>query len=99
MSVQVAASATLATFEAEARAAGYDEVLAREWAPGQVVGRHTHAFAVRAVVARGEFWLTEGGQTRHLGTGASFELARDVPHAERYGPEGATVWVARRHVG
>jgi len=25
--------------------------------------------------------------------------AREVPHAERYGAEGATYWGARRHAG
>jgi quercetin dioxygenase-like cupin family protein len=44
---------------------------------------------------RGEFWLTVDGQTRHLKTGERFELARHIPHAERYGPEGATFWAAR----
>jgi hypothetical protein len=26
-----------------------------------------------------------------------FRLERAVPHAERYGPEGATYWAARRN--
>lgn len=34
--------------------------------------------------------------TRHLHAGDTFMLARDVPHTERYGPDGATYWVARR---
>jgi hypothetical protein len=42
-------------------------------------------------------WLTEGDTTRHLHAGDRFELARSVPHAERYGAEGATYWAARRH--
>ena len=29
--------------------------------------------------------------------GDTFELEAEVPHAERYGPEGATYWVARRN--
>jgi quercetin dioxygenase-like cupin family protein len=56
---------------------------------------HEHPFDTRAVVVRGEFWLTVDGQTRHLKTGERFELARHIPHAERYGPEGATFWAAR----
>ncbi len=84
-------------FESSARAAGYDEVLTREWAPEHVLATHSHPFAVRAQVARGEFWLTEGDLVRHLRAGESFELGRDRPHAERYGPEGTTLWVARRH--
>jgi hypothetical protein len=42
-------------------------------------------------------WLTCHGQTQHLLPGDTFELARDVPHDERYGPEGAVYWVARKN--
>ena len=88
---------TFAEFEAAARAEGFDEVLVREWSPTLVLEMHRHPFAVRAHVARGEFWLTEGERQRHLHAGEGFELARDAPHAERYGAQGAMVWVARRH--
>jgi quercetin dioxygenase-like cupin family protein len=87
---------TFAEFEADARANGFDEVLVRDWAPGQVVPTHSHPFAARAVVVAGEMWLSEGEVTRHLRAGDTFALARDVPHAERYGEAGATYWVARR---
>jgi hypothetical protein len=83
-------------FEREARAAGFDEVLERKWAPDAQLDLHTHAFDVRAVVVQGEMWLSCDGSTRHLRTGDTFTLARDVPHSERYGAEGATYWVARR---
>lgn len=83
-------------FEAEARAQGFDEVLERRWAPGTVIDVHEHPFALRAVVVEGEMWLTSGGETRHLQQGDEFALAQGVPHAERYGPEGAIYWVARR---
>jgi mannose-6-phosphate isomerase-like protein (cupin superfamily) len=86
-----------AAFESQARAEGFDEVLSREWKPDTVVDTHTHAFAVKALVVAGEMWLTVGGNTRHLRAGDPFTLDRDVPHAERYGPEGATYWVARRN--
>ena len=58
---------------------------------------HKHPFAVRALVVAGEMWLTEGETTRHLLPGDGFELAESAPHAERYGPAGATYWAARRH--
>lgn len=86
-----------ATFQAQHLAQGFDEVLERQWKPGTVIDTHTHAFAVKALVVQGELWLTVGAGTRHLRAGDPFDLARDVPHAERYGPEGATFWVARRH--
>jgi mannose-6-phosphate isomerase-like protein (cupin superfamily) len=83
-------------FEAAARAQGFDEVLERRWAPGTVIDVHEHPFALRAVVVEGEMWLTSGGETRHLKPRDEFALEQGVPHAERYGPEGATYWVARR---
>ena len=88
---------TLAEFETRALAQGFDEVLTREWAPGQVVGTHSHPFDVSALVVRGGLLLSVDGQDRHLSPGQPFELARGVPHEERYGPEGATFWVARRN--
>ena len=84
------------TFAAEHRAAGFDEVLERQWKPNTVIDTHTHAFSVKALVVQGEMWLTVGDRTRHLRAGDRFELDYGVPHAERYGAEGATYWVARR---
>ena len=88
---------TYEQFETAARAAGFDDILQREWAPGLVLETHRHPFAVKARVARGDFELVEGERVTRLQAGDEFELARDVPHAERYGAQGATVWVARRH--
>ena len=82
-------------FEAAEYARGCTEVIARAWEPGQVVAEHSHPFDARALVVAGEMWLTVAGETQHLRPGGRFELARDTPHAERYGPEGATYWVAR----
>lgn len=76
--------------------AGFDQVLEREWAPLMVLDTHSHPFAVRAQVTRGEMWLTMDGKTQHLVVGSTFELDRDVPHEERYGPKGASYWVARK---
>lgn len=87
---------TFDRFAAAARADGFDEVLERSWAPGTVLDTHTHDFGVRALVVRGEMWLTVGEATQHLRSGDPFVLDADVPHAERYGPDGATYWVARR---
>jgi AraC-like ligand binding domain len=75
-------------FEAAARAAGFDEV---------VLDTHTHPFAVDALVVRGSVTLHSAGQQRLVSAGQGFELAPEAPHAEHYGPEGATFWVARRH--
>jgi mannose-6-phosphate isomerase-like protein (cupin superfamily) len=87
------------TFKASARAEGFDEVVERQWAARTIVDTHTHPFALRARVVQGEMWLTVGEEVRHLRPGDTFALDRDVPHAERYGEEGATYWVARRMSG
>ena len=42
-------------------------------------------------------WLTCAGETRQLRPGDTFELAYEAEHAERYGPQGATYWAARRN--
>jgi hypothetical protein len=84
-------------FRQTAQAAGFDEVIERDWPPHTVLETHIHPFGVHAVVTRGEMWLTMNGQTQHLLPGAVFALAAHVPHDERYGPEGATYWVARQN--
>lgn len=84
------------TFQSAALARGFGEVLARSWAPGQVLEDHSHPFDADALVVAGEMWLTVAGQTRHLLPGGTFVLPAGTPHAERYGPQGATYWVARR---
>lgn len=87
---------TFQEFEAASRAQGFDEVIERTWPPSTVLETHAHPFALQAVVVRGEMWLSVGEASRHLTAGDTFALEADVPHAERYGAEGATYWVARR---
>ena len=82
-------------FAAEQRAIGCDEVLERKWKPNATMETHTHPFSVRVLVVDGEMWLTVGDKVQHCRAGDRFELEHDVPHAERYGAEGATFWVAR----
>ena len=88
---------TFESFSAQAQARGFDAVVVREWAPDTDTGLHTHPFAVQAQVERGELWLGVGEAARLLRAGDTFALDADVPHVERYGAEGATFWVARRH--
>ena len=87
---------TFEAFSAEQRAIGCDEVIERSWKPGTVIETHTHPFSVRALVVKGEMWLTCGDSIQHLRAGDRFTLALGIPHSERYGEaEGATYWVAR----
>ena len=88
---------TLDEFTFHAHAEGFDEALERRWEPGTVLDTHTHAFDARAEVMQGEMWLTVGGKTLYRTIGDTFAVSRLVPHSERYGPDGATVWVARRN--
>ncbi|HTS24210.1 MAG TPA: AraC family transcriptional regulator [Casimicrobiaceae bacterium] len=89
---------TFQAFQTQAEAQGFDEVVERRWEPLKELGAHTHPFAVRALVVQGEMWLTIGSEaTRHLGPGDEFTIDRGISHLERYGPEGATYWAARRH--
>ena len=90
-------SMTFSEFEADAKAQGFDQILERQWKPLTVLDVHTHPFAAQALVVDGEMWLTVGGNTQQLHAGDRFELDAGVPHAERYGSEGATYWVARRN--
>ena len=84
-------------FTSRALAAGFDETLERHWEPGTVLDTHSHPFDAQAQVMQGAMWLTVEGITQHLTGGDTFAVSRLVPHSERYGPDGATVWVARRN--
>lgn len=93
----VADDPDFAAYAAARLAEGHDEVLSRDWPPDAIVPTHTHPFAVQARLVAGEMWLGRPGQpTCHLRAGDDFSLAADEPHDERYGPQGATYWVARR---
>ena len=82
-------------FQSAALARGADEAVARDWSPFEVVPTHSHPFAAVALVVTGEMWLTRNGAVKHLMPGDTFSLVADEPHDERYGPDGATYWVAR----
>lgn len=90
-------SATFEEFKTTHLAAGFDEVIERTWPPNTVLDTHTHPFVVDALMVQGEMWLTVNGKTQHLVARDRFTLARDVPHIERYGSQGATYWVARKN--
>ena len=90
-------ASTREEFTEHALAEGFDEVLERSWPADAQLDTHTHPFALKARVVRGEMWLTVGSKTQHLKAGDDFALDREVAHTERYGHQGATYWVARRN--
>ena len=83
-------------FRRQALQGSADEVIERHWAPHQVVETHAHPFDADALVTAGEMWLIRADGTQHLRAGDTFQLPGGTPHSERYGPQGATYWVARR---
>ena len=88
---------SFADFEAASRAEGFDEVVERHWDANEVLEPHRHPFGVKALMVAGEMWLMRDEKTQHLRPGDAFEIPRNALHSERYGPDGATFWVARRH--
>lgn len=82
-------------FEKAAKAKGAKEAIERVWDADSSVPTHTHPFSADALVVQGEMWLTVGDETRHLRPRDTFRLDAGTPHAERYGSEGATLWVGR----
>lgn len=86
---------TFEAFKQQALDAGADEVLERAWDAHTELKTHSHPFDAKALVAQGEMWLTTGDKIQHLTPGCTFELASGTLHSERYGPQGATYWVAR----
>jgi quercetin dioxygenase-like cupin family protein len=75
---------------------GYDNLIIREWEANSVSELHTHEFAVHAVIAQGEMWMTKDGKTEHLQVGDTFTMEPETPHAEKYGKDGTIYWAARR---
>ena len=86
----------LQPFRVQALAQGYEEPLLRHWDPDTMLDTHTHPFDAWAVMVMGEMELTAQGERHTLRAGDTFSLVRDTPHEERYGPQGAAYWVARR---
>lgn len=87
----------LQAFRDQALAEGYEEPLLRQWDAHTLLPTHTHPFDAWAVLVSGEMVLSAEGHNQTLRAGDRFMLTRNVPHEERYGPQGAAYWVARRH--
>lgn len=88
---------TFEAFQERKLKEGYDQVLERIWEANFSNEPHDHPFNTDAIVIKGEYWLTVNGQVTHLQVGDRFKVARGVVHSERYGPEGAVFWAARKN--
>lgn len=82
-------------FKLAKTAEGFDEVLTREWEANHETPVHEHLFEAFGYIVKGEFWLTLDGKTTHLQQGDTFKVARHMPHQEKYGPHGTSLWIAR----
>ena len=86
---------TFEQFKLAKTAEGFDEVLTREWGANHETPIHEHPFEAFGYIVKGEFWLTLDGKTTHLQQGDTFKVARHMPHQEKYGPHGTSLWIAR----
>jgi len=85
------------TFEAELRAAGYGDIVARDMEAGKFNAEHSHEFDARGLITAGQFTLTCGGAARTYRSGEVFDMAAGTPHIEQCGPAGASYVVGRRY--
>jgi quercetin dioxygenase-like cupin family protein len=88
-----------AAFEAGLERDGFAEVFTRRMEPGQELHDHTHPFDARVLILEGEYLLEQDGTTRRFLPGEHFEVPAGVPHAESFGPHGASFIVGRRAKG
>ena len=86
---------TFEQFKLDKTAEGFDEVLTREWEANHETPVHEHPFEAFGYIVKGEFWLTLDGKTTHLQQGDIFKVAKHMPHQEKYGPHGTSLWIAR----
>ena len=83
-------------FTADAKAAGYTEFFEREYAAAPADGEHTHDFDARVMVTGGAITLTIEGERKVYRPGDWCEVLAGTLHAEEVGPEGVTLYVAKR---
>lgn len=57
---------------------------------------HAHPFEAKALVIEGELHIRVGDEERRYAAGDVFHLAANLPHAERYGPQGVQYLVGRK---
>lgn len=87
---------TEAEFRAQAMANGFADFQTKHYAPDIDGPLHTHDFAVTLLVAAGEFALQLEDRKESYQAGQCCNLAAKVMHAERAGPRGAVVLLAKK---
>jgi quercetin dioxygenase-like cupin family protein len=75
---------------------GFTEVVHKTWPAGTVLEPHTHAWDARLLVTAGVLHLRRAGVEHAYAVGDTCEVARDEPHAERYGDTDVQLVICRR---
>ena len=76
---------------------GFDEILTKSMPAGGQLGAHTHDFEVKALVTHGEVTLGVAGKLTTYRVGEVFKMAKLCEHTERYGDDGLSYVVGRKH--
>jgi quercetin dioxygenase-like cupin family protein len=84
------------TATAEEKAAGFTEVYTRDLTEATGPEPHTHDFDARLLVTGGSITLTIDGQAITYTAGGMCEVPRGTVHAEKVGPDGVQLCVAKR---
>jgi quercetin dioxygenase-like cupin family protein len=84
------------TFTADAKAAGYTDISERDLSTATGPEPHTHDFDARLLVTGGSITLTIDGQSTTYTAGDQCEVPRGTIHAEKVGPDGVKLTVAKR---
>jgi quercetin dioxygenase-like cupin family protein len=61
-----------------------------------VTEEHGHPFEAKGLIVAGEIHIRVGSEERLYHVGDVFHLAANLPHAERYGPEGVQYLVGKK---
>jgi mannose-6-phosphate isomerase-like protein (cupin superfamily) len=83
-------------FTTAAKAAGYTEFYERDLTDALGPEPHTHDFDARLLVTGGSIALTIDSQTTTYRAGDQCEVPRGTVHAEKVGPDGVKLMVAKR---
>lgn len=84
------------TFTAEAKAAGFNDIYERDLTVATGPEPHTHDFDARLMVTGGSITLTIDDKATTYTTGDTCEVPRGTMHAEKVGPKGVQLLVAKR---
>lgn len=83
-------------FEAMLANEGFKEIVTVERPANGSMELHAHPFEAKALILDGEISLRAGEAEAHYAVGQVFHLGADVPHTERYGPQGVRYMVGRK---